>query len=146
MPFGTETPSLPTWNLPGAGDPASQGRGDHRCDRRRRVLGSPHPSPHPHIRPNTNASINTPGNTPNTNTHTDGTAIATTASGDPRPSIPSPRSPHSPSLSARSRRAIVEEATKRNGYVGGSHFPEGAPFFGRMQLIEGRMLWQGVSL
>ncbi len=51
-----------------------------------------------------------------------------------------------PSLSARSRRAIVEEATKRNAYLGGSHFPEAAPFFGRMQLIEGRMLWQGVSL
>lgn len=51
-----------------------------------------------------------------------------------------------PSLSARSRKAIVEEARKRNGLIGGSHFPEGAPFFGRIQQIEGRMLWQGVSL
>ncbi|MCG3776063.1 MAG: N-acyl homoserine lactonase AiiA [Nitrospira sp.] len=51
-----------------------------------------------------------------------------------------------PSLSARSRRAIVDEARKRNAHIGGSHFPEGAPFFGRIQEIEGRMIWRGVTL
>jgi glyoxylase-like metal-dependent hydrolase (beta-lactamase superfamily II) len=51
-----------------------------------------------------------------------------------------------PSLSARSRRAIIEQARRLDGYVAGGHFPEGAPFFGRIQPIEGRMIWRGVDL
>lgn len=49
-----------------------------------------------------------------------------------------------PSLAARSRRAIVAEARKYNALIGGGHFPEGSPFFGRVLEIDGRPVWRGV--
>lgn len=51
-----------------------------------------------------------------------------------------------PSLSARSRRAIVAEAKKYNALIGGGHFPEGSPFFGRLIEMDGRQVWRGVDL
>jgi glyoxylase-like metal-dependent hydrolase (beta-lactamase superfamily II) len=52
-----------------------------------------------------------------------------------------------PSLSARSRRAILEQAQKANAYVAGGHFgAPGHPAFGRVLLMDGRPIWQGVSL
>ena len=52
-----------------------------------------------------------------------------------------------PSLSARSRRAILEQAQKANAYVAGGHFgAPGHPAFGRVLLMDGRPMWQGVSL
>jgi glyoxylase-like metal-dependent hydrolase (beta-lactamase superfamily II) len=52
-----------------------------------------------------------------------------------------------PSLSTRSRRAIVEQAQKMNAYVTGGHFgAPGHPAFGRIILMDGRPMWQGVSL
>jgi glyoxylase-like metal-dependent hydrolase (beta-lactamase superfamily II) len=52
-----------------------------------------------------------------------------------------------PSLSTRSRKAIVEQAQKLNGYVAGGHFgAPGHPAFGRVILMDGRPIWQGVSL
>jgi len=50
------------------------------------------------------------------------------------------------SLSARSRKAVVEQAARMNAYVAGAHFAESDPAFGRMVPIEGRMVWRGVSL
>lgn len=47
--------------------------------------------------------------------------------------------------SARSRRSVVEDAVGRNSLVAGSHLDEG-PVFGRMVLLNGRRVWQGVSL
>jgi glyoxylase-like metal-dependent hydrolase (beta-lactamase superfamily II) len=49
-------------------------------------------------------------------------------------------------LSARSRKAVVEQAARMNAYVAGAHFAASDPAFGRMIPIEGRMVWQGVSL
>jgi glyoxylase-like metal-dependent hydrolase (beta-lactamase superfamily II) len=51
-----------------------------------------------------------------------------------------------PSLSARSRKGIVEQAQRLNAYVAGAHFTEPHPAFGRILPIEGRMIWQGVAL
>jgi glyoxylase-like metal-dependent hydrolase (beta-lactamase superfamily II) len=51
-----------------------------------------------------------------------------------------------PSLSRRSRRAIVEQAAKLNAYVAGAHFLASDPTFGRMVELEGRQFWQGVQL
>lgn len=50
------------------------------------------------------------------------------------------------SLSARSRKAVVEQAVRLNAYVAGAHFAAADPAFGRMIPIEGRMVWRGVSL
>jgi glyoxylase-like metal-dependent hydrolase (beta-lactamase superfamily II) len=52
-----------------------------------------------------------------------------------------------PSLSERSRRAIVKAAQEKNAYVAGAHFGHpGHPAFGRIILMDGRPMWQGVSL
>ncbi len=52
-----------------------------------------------------------------------------------------------PSLSERSRRAIVATAQEKNAYVAGGHFGRpGHPAFGRIILMDGRPMWQGVSL
>jgi glyoxylase-like metal-dependent hydrolase (beta-lactamase superfamily II) len=51
-----------------------------------------------------------------------------------------------PSLSARSRRGIVEQARRLNAWVAAGHFREPGPAFGRILPIEGRMLWQGASV
>jgi glyoxylase-like metal-dependent hydrolase (beta-lactamase superfamily II) len=52
-----------------------------------------------------------------------------------------------PSLSSRSRKAVVEMAQKQNAYVAGGHFgAPGHPAFGRIVLMDGRPIWQGVSL
>jgi glyoxylase-like metal-dependent hydrolase (beta-lactamase superfamily II) len=52
-----------------------------------------------------------------------------------------------PSLSSRSRKAVVELAQKHNAYVSGGHFgAPGHPAFGRVVLMDGRPMWQGVSL
>jgi glyoxylase-like metal-dependent hydrolase (beta-lactamase superfamily II) len=51
------------------------------------------------------------------------------------------------SLSARSRRAVVQRAKELNGLIAGAHF--GAPGtvpFGRIIEIEGRSVWRGVDL
>lgn len=50
------------------------------------------------------------------------------------------------SLSARSRRAAVEQAARLNAYVAGAHFAHADPAFGRLLPIDGRMVWRGVSL
>jgi glyoxylase-like metal-dependent hydrolase (beta-lactamase superfamily II) len=50
------------------------------------------------------------------------------------------------SLSARSRKALVEQAVRLDAYVAGAHFAHADPAFGRMIQIEGRTLWRGVSL
>jgi glyoxylase-like metal-dependent hydrolase (beta-lactamase superfamily II) len=46
---------------------------------------------------------------------------------------------------ARSRRRVVEEAVGRNALVAGPHLEEG-PVFGRMVVLNGRRVWQGVTL
>ncbi len=52
-----------------------------------------------------------------------------------------------PSLSTRSRKALVEQAQKLNAYVAGGHFGgPGHPAFGRVILMDGRPMWRGVSL
>ncbi len=52
-----------------------------------------------------------------------------------------------PSLSVRSRRAVVAMAQEKNAYVAGAHFGRpGHPAFGRIVLMDGRPMWQGVSL
>jgi glyoxylase-like metal-dependent hydrolase (beta-lactamase superfamily II) len=52
-----------------------------------------------------------------------------------------------PSLSERSRRALIKTAQEKNAYVAGAHFgAPGHPAFGRMILMDGRPMWQGVSL
>ncbi len=51
------------------------------------------------------------------------------------------------SLSTRSRKALIEMAQKQNAYIAGAHFgAPGHPAFGRMILMDGRPIWQGVSL
>lgn len=49
-------------------------------------------------------------------------------------------------LSARSRRAIVEEALRLDAYVAGGHFLAKDPTFGKIVVIEGRRYWRGVDL
>jgi len=52
-----------------------------------------------------------------------------------------------PSLSERSRRAIVAMAQEKDAYVAGGHFGRpGHPAFGRIILMDGRPMWQGVTL
>ena len=52
-----------------------------------------------------------------------------------------------PSLSTRSRRAMVALAQELDAYVAGAHFGRpGHPAFGRVVLMDGRPMWQGVSL
>lgn len=52
-----------------------------------------------------------------------------------------------PSLSSRSRKAIVEMAQKQDAYVAGGHLgAPGHPAFGRIIIMDGRPIWQGVSL
>ncbi len=52
-----------------------------------------------------------------------------------------------PSLSERSRKAVVALAQQHNAYVAGGHFgAPGHPAFGRVILMDGRPMWQGVSL
>ena len=52
-----------------------------------------------------------------------------------------------PSLSQRSRKALVAQAQRQNAYVAGAHFNgPGMPSFGRMILMEGRPVWRGVEL
>jgi glyoxylase-like metal-dependent hydrolase (beta-lactamase superfamily II) len=52
-----------------------------------------------------------------------------------------------PSLSERSRRALIKTAQEKNAYVAGAHFgAPGHPAFGRIILMDGRPMWQGVSL
>jgi glyoxylase-like metal-dependent hydrolase (beta-lactamase superfamily II) len=52
-----------------------------------------------------------------------------------------------PSLSSRSRKAVVELAQKHDAYVSGGHFgAPGHPAFGRVVLMDGRPMWRGVSL
>ena len=52
-----------------------------------------------------------------------------------------------PSLSTRSRKAVVALAQQHNAYVSGGHFgAPGHPAFGRIVLMDGRPMWQGVSL
>jgi glyoxylase-like metal-dependent hydrolase (beta-lactamase superfamily II) len=51
-----------------------------------------------------------------------------------------------PSLSARSRKGIVEQARRLDAYVAAGHFREPGPAFGKIVPIEGRMLWRGVTL
>ena len=52
-----------------------------------------------------------------------------------------------PSLSERSRRAIIAAAQEKNAYVAGAHFgAPGHPAFGRIILMDGRPMWRGVSL
>jgi glyoxylase-like metal-dependent hydrolase (beta-lactamase superfamily II) len=46
---------------------------------------------------------------------------------------------------AESRRRVVEEAVGRNALVAGPHMEEG-PAFGRMVMLSGRRVWQGVDL
>jgi glyoxylase-like metal-dependent hydrolase (beta-lactamase superfamily II) len=48
-------------------------------------------------------------------------------------------------VSAASRQRVVEEAVGRNALVAGPHLDEG-PVFGRMVMLNGRRLWQGVDL
>ena len=52
-----------------------------------------------------------------------------------------------PSLSTRSRRAMVALAQELDAYVAAAHFgAPGHPAFGRVVLMDGRPMWQGVSL
>jgi len=48
-------------------------------------------------------------------------------------------------LSPVSRQRVVEEAVGRNALVAGPHLEEG-PVFGRMVMLDGRRVWQGVDL
>ena len=48
------------------------------------------------------------------------------------------------SLSARTRKAVVEQAKEMGALVAGAHF--NAPSFGHLVEIEGRTLWRGVEL
>jgi glyoxylase-like metal-dependent hydrolase (beta-lactamase superfamily II) len=58
----------------------------------------------------------------------------------------SPTADIDPSLSARSRRGVVEQAKRLDAWVAGAHFREPGPAFGRIVPIEGRMIWRGVDL
>lgn len=48
-------------------------------------------------------------------------------------------------LSPESRKRVVEEAVARDALVAGPHLDEG-PIFGRMVMLDGRRIWQGVDL
>ena len=48
-------------------------------------------------------------------------------------------------LSPKSRRRVVEEAVGRNALVAGPHLEEG-PVYGRMVMLNGRRVWQGVDV
>ena len=58
----------------------------------------------------------------------------------------SPTADIDPSLSARSRKGVVEQAQRLNAWVAGAHFREPGPAFGRIVPIDGRMIWQGAPL
>jgi glyoxylase-like metal-dependent hydrolase (beta-lactamase superfamily II) len=58
----------------------------------------------------------------------------------------SPTADIDPSLSARSRKGLVEQAQRLDAWVAGAHFLERDPAFGRILPIEGRMVWRGVAL
>jgi glyoxylase-like metal-dependent hydrolase (beta-lactamase superfamily II) len=49
-------------------------------------------------------------------------------------------------LSARSRKAVVDEAVRLNAYVAGAHFLASDPTFGQIVQIDNRRFWRGVSL
>jgi glyoxylase-like metal-dependent hydrolase (beta-lactamase superfamily II) len=52
-----------------------------------------------------------------------------------------------PSLSARSRQALVDRAQQMNALIGGAHFNSpGMPALGRMIVMNGRPIWRGVDL
>jgi len=52
-----------------------------------------------------------------------------------------------PSLSSRSRKAIIEQSQRLNALVGGAHLGRGdETAFGRILQIDGRTLWRGVDL
>jgi glyoxylase-like metal-dependent hydrolase (beta-lactamase superfamily II) len=57
----------------------------------------------------------------------------------------SPLADIDPVLSARSRRAVVEQAARMNAYVAGAHFAASDPAFGRMVQFEGRRVWRGIG-
>jgi glyoxylase-like metal-dependent hydrolase (beta-lactamase superfamily II) len=50
-----------------------------------------------------------------------------------------------PDLSARSRKALVEQAVQRNAYVGGGHFAAKDPAFGRIIVMDGKTYWRGLG-
>jgi glyoxylase-like metal-dependent hydrolase (beta-lactamase superfamily II) len=51
------------------------------------------------------------------------------------------------SLSARTRKAVVEQAQRLDAVVAGGHFgAPGHPAFGRIIVMDGRPMWRGVSL
>jgi glyoxylase-like metal-dependent hydrolase (beta-lactamase superfamily II) len=58
----------------------------------------------------------------------------------------SPTADIDPSLSARSRKGLVEQAQRLDAWLAGAHFREPGPVFGRIVPIDGRTVWQGVSL
>jgi glyoxylase-like metal-dependent hydrolase (beta-lactamase superfamily II) len=58
----------------------------------------------------------------------------------------SPTADIDPSLSARSRKGVVEQAKRLDAWLAGAHFREPGPAFGRIVPMEGRMIWQGVEL
>jgi glyoxylase-like metal-dependent hydrolase (beta-lactamase superfamily II) len=49
-----------------------------------------------------------------------------------------------PDLSARSRKALVEQAVRYNAYVGGGHFAASDPAFGRIIVMDGKTYWRGL--
>jgi glyoxylase-like metal-dependent hydrolase (beta-lactamase superfamily II) len=49
-------------------------------------------------------------------------------------------------LSARSRRSLVDEAVRLKAYVAGAHFLANDPTFGVIVQVEGRRFWRGVDL
>jgi len=48
-------------------------------------------------------------------------------------------------LSARSRKALVEQAVRLNAYVAGGHFAAKDPSFGRIIVMDGKSYWRGVG-
>jgi glyoxylase-like metal-dependent hydrolase (beta-lactamase superfamily II) len=48
-------------------------------------------------------------------------------------------------LSARSRKALVEQAVRMNAYVAGGHFAASDPSFGRIIVMDGKNYWRGVG-
>lgn len=57
----------------------------------------------------------------------------------------SPLADLDPVLSARSRKALVEQAERLGAYVAGAHFGAADPAFGRIVQIDGRRMWRGVG-
>ena len=57
----------------------------------------------------------------------------------------SPAADVDPSLSARSRKAVVEQARRLDAWVAGAHFLEPHPAFGHILPIDGRMVWRGAT-